>query len=392
MTIATRPVDGEPVEDHAGPAGRVPPVPVQARSGPAGHQGHVEVGEQAGLGPADVGDGVDAVHGGGHDAGIADEARLDRLGVQLLEGGEAAGIAGDLDLEALAVGPEGPGRVEVLLPHQPVDRGRDHRLAVDRGLPGEPLRRHRPRLDRADGRVDGRGGHRHLVGGPQLGLDVEAHLVGDHEDRLAEPAAERVDHDAGAGLLGGLAEQHPVAHHVGRAVGADVGELLRPHVGDRARQGRDHEREPLGDPPGVDPGAVQGHAGLLGDGVELLALLGRRVEPAERGDHVLARLEDGGHHRRVGEDRAVEDAVGLGGQQGVDVAGGGHAQVLAAQERAEVDALLGRAVDPGPGQLELGMRQDPLHGGTAHAAGGPLDHAKAHGRRPLLVGNGIRRE
>ena len=33
-------------------------------------------------------------------------------------------------------------------------------------------------------------------------------------------------------LLGRLAEQHDVAHHVGRAVGADVGELLGPHVGD----------------------------------------------------------------------------------------------------------------------------------------------------------------
>ena len=58
--------------------------------GAAGHQGHVEVGEQAGLGPADVGDGVDAVHGGGDDPGIADETGLHRLGVQLLEGGEAA--------------------------------------------------------------------------------------------------------------------------------------------------------------------------------------------------------------------------------------------------------------------------------------------------------------
>ena len=126
-----------------------------------------------------------------------------------------------------------------------------------------------------------------------------------------------------------------------------------------ARQRRDHEREPLRDPAGVDAGAVQGHAGLLGDGVELLALLGRRVEPAQRGDHVLARLQDGGHHRGVGEDRAVEDAVGLGGQQGVDVAGGGHAEVVAAQERAEVDSLLVRAVDPGPGQLELGVRPGP---------------------------------
>ena len=352
---------------------------MQARSGAAGHQGQIEVGAQPGLGPAHVGDGVDAVQGGGDDARIADEAGLYRLGVQLLEGGEAAGVAGDLDLEALPVRPEGPGGVEVLLTHQPVDRGGHHRLTVDGCLPGEPLRRHRPRLDRADGRVDRRRGHSHLVGRLQLGLDVEAHLVGDHEDRLAEAATEHVDHDAGAGLPGGLAEQHPVAHDVGGAVGADVGVLLRPHVGDRARKGRDHERESLRDPAGVDPRAVQGHAGAPGDGVELLTLLGRRIEPAERGDHVLTRLEDGGHHRRIREDRAVEDAVGLGGQQGVNVTGRSHAEVVTTKQRAEVDALLGRAVDPGAGQLEVGVGQDPLHGGTADPTGGPLDHAKAHG-------------
>src|SRR6202050_2286915 len=54
---------------------------------------------------------------------------------------------------------------------------------VNRLAPPVPRR---PRLYRADRRVDRSGGHRHLVGGPQLGLDVEAHLVGDHEDRLAE--------------------------------------------------------------------------------------------------------------------------------------------------------------------------------------------------------------
>ena len=149
VTIATRPSTREAVEDHAGPGGELPAGPVQARSGPAGHQRHVEVGEQAGLGRAHVGDGVDAVHGGGDDARVAHEAGLHRLGVQLLEGRQAAGIARDLDLEALPAVPEAPGGVEMLLAHQPVDRGGDHRLAVDHGLPREPLRGHGPRLDRA---------------------------------------------------------------------------------------------------------------------------------------------------------------------------------------------------------------------------------------------------
>ena len=196
-----------------------------------------------GVGPTHVGDGIDAVQGGGDDPGIADEAGCHGLGVQLLEGREAVGIAGDLDLEALASGTELPGGVEVLLAHQPVDRGGDDRFAVDQSLPFEPLGRHRPRLDRADRRVDGRGGHRHLMGGAQRGPDIETQLVGDHEDRLAEPGAEGVGHDARASLFRGLAEQHPVAHDVGRTVGADVGEFLRPHMGDRPRQGGDHERE-----------------------------------------------------------------------------------------------------------------------------------------------------
>ena len=125
-----------------------------------------------------------------------------------------------------------------------------------------------------------------------------------------------------ARLLGRLAEQHPVADDVGCAVGADVGELLGPDVGDRPRQRRDHEREPLGDAAGVDAGAVQGDAGLAANASNRAALVGGRVEPAERRDHVLARLEDGGHHAGVGHERAVDDAVGVEGEQRVDVAGG----------------------------------------------------------------------
>ena len=112
-------------------------------------------------------------------------------------------------------------------------------------------------------------------------------------------------------------------------------------------------------PPGLIPVPCSVTPAFLAMRVELLPLLRWRVEPAERGDDVLARLEDGGHHRRVREDRAVEDAVGVGGQQRVDVARGGDAELLAAEQHAEVDPLLGRAVDPGARQLEVGVRQDP---------------------------------
>ena len=89
------------------------------------------------------------MHRGGDDAAIALEPGRDGVGVQLAERDQAIGVAGDLDLEVLAVWSEAPGRVEILVAHEPVHRGGDHRLAVDQTLPAEPLRRHQARLNRA---------------------------------------------------------------------------------------------------------------------------------------------------------------------------------------------------------------------------------------------------
>ena len=88
----------------------------------------------------------------------------------------------------LAVGAEAPRRVEVLLAHEPVHRGGDHGLAVDQSLPAEALGRHEAGRDGPDGRIDGCGGDGHLVRGAQLGIEVEAELVGDHPHRLPNPA------------------------------------------------------------------------------------------------------------------------------------------------------------------------------------------------------------
>ena len=150
----------------------------------------------------------------------------------------------------------------------------------------------------------------------QLGVEVEAELVGDHPHRLAEPGAEGVGHDARAGLLGRLAEQHPVADDVGGAVGADVGELLGPHVGDRPGQRRDHQREALGDAAGVDAGAVQRDAGRLAHRVEALAA--RRSGGKNQPSGVTTFLPDSRMRvddARVGHERAVDDAVGVEGEQ-----------------------------------------------------------------------------
>ncbi len=220
--------------------------------------------------------------------------------------------------------------------------------------------------------------------GAQPRLDVETQLVGDHEDRLSKSRAECIGHDAGASFFGFLAEEHPVAHDVGRAVGADVGELLGAHMCDRAGQGRDHEREPFGDPARMNAGAMQCDPGPLGDGVDPSAFIGRRVEPAERSDDVLARLQDRGHDLGVGDERAVQDAVGVGGQERVDVTRRGHSDAVATDELADVDTVFGGAVHPGADQFEIGMCEHPGDRGATHSARGPLDYTVAHGRHDAI--------
>ncbi len=104
----------------------------------------------------------------------------------------------------------------------------------------------------------------HLVLRPLLRVELPSRLGTDHVDRLHEAMPEDLDHRALRGDLGRLAEQHHLAHdHVGRVV-ADVGELLGPHMANVAAQRRQHQREPLGDPAGIDPGAVQRRLALRG--------------------------------------------------------------------------------------------------------------------------------
>src|SRR3954454_16439677 len=79
------------------------PTPTQVRCGPAGDQRQVEVGLDAGPGRDDVGNRADAVVGRGHDPGVADQAVLDRLGLEPLEGQLHRRVAGDLDLEPLTL-------------------------------------------------------------------------------------------------------------------------------------------------------------------------------------------------------------------------------------------------------------------------------------------------
>ena len=165
-------------------------------------------------------------------------------------------------------------------------------------------------------------------------------FMGDHVHRLAEAVAEQVDHRAGRRLLRRLAEQHDVADHRRCAVGPDVRELLGAHVGNRAGQCRDHQREAFGNATRVDAGAVQGAATLGAGSLQRADVALAREEPAQRGDHVPAGGEHARNQCRVRHDRAVQDAVGFQRQQRVDVAAGGDPERLKAADVADVAAGL----------------------------------------------------
>src|SRR5262249_56977503 len=91
-------------------------------------------------------------------------------------------IALDLDFEPLALGTEGPCRVQMLLTHEPVRANGHEGHAADHRPPGEAMRRDATRWDRTDRRVDGPGGDADLVAGALLGIELDAKLGGDHVD------------------------------------------------------------------------------------------------------------------------------------------------------------------------------------------------------------------
>ena len=181
-------------------------------------------------------------------------------GLQALEGDLHVGVAGDLDLEALALGAELPRRVEVLLAHQPVDGGGHDRDAVDQWrASGSGARRPGRARRRRSARRSARWRPRPPAPSRSRGSaakPISATII--RTDGL-EPAAEQRRPSGSTSASSGVhAEAHDVAHDVGGVVGADVAELLRAHVGDPgADQRRDHQREALGDAAGVDAGAVQ---------------------------------------------------------------------------------------------------------------------------------------
>ncbi|MEZ5139358.1 MAG: hypothetical protein R2711_11500 [Acidimicrobiales bacterium] len=303
--------------------------------------------------------------------------------MQAVEAGRQRRHGVERDLEPLALGPEAPRRVEVVGAHEPVDAHGDHRFAPDGPLPGHALGGHRARVEHADGRVDRTGGDGRLDGGRLVGVERPAERVGDEVDRLAEAVAQQPEHRAGRRLLRRLAEQHDLAHHELRRVGAQVGELLGPDVADVAAEAREEHGDLLGDAARVDAGAVHADPGLPAGALELGDVGGpRREEPAGRRHDVAPGADDAEQLGGARQHRRVEHAVGVDGEHLVDVARGRHPERRDPAELAHVAPGLGRVVDVRPRQLQVGVGDDALDGVATDVAGRPLDHAQAH---PAMV-------
>src|SRR5262249_15051885 len=130
---------------------------------------------------------------------------------------------------------------------------------------------------------------------------------------------------------------------------------------------------------------------LPAGGLEVGDVAGARIEPAERRHDVLARLEDAHDLLAVGDDRGVEDAVGLLREERLRVVRGDDAEAAEPAELAGVAAGLPAAGHPAAAERELGWRDDALERGAADAAGPPRDHAIAHPlppRRPRARARG----
>ena len=77
-------------------------------------------------------------------------------------------------------------------------------------------------------------------------------------------------------------------------------------------------------------------------------------------------------HADVGPVRHVDDAVGVEGEQRVDVVGGGEADRISSRQGAGIDPDLVRAVGEHADELEPGVVEDRPQGRGADDPGGPL--------------------
>ncbi len=101
------------------------------------------------------------MRGGADDAVFG--ALAANLGLKPLDRDREVRVSPDFHLVALAFGPECPCGIEVFLTHEPIHRDAHDDLVADERLPVELPAGDLAGLDDSEWRVDGRGGHRHLL-------------------------------------------------------------------------------------------------------------------------------------------------------------------------------------------------------------------------------------
>ena len=218
---------------------------------------------------------------------------------------------------------------------------------------------------------------RHLVDPGVQRVGEQPHLLG--EDRAVE-GEEFVCGDAD--LVDRCAEAHVVERDRGAVVDRPVGPLLQGQLVDGAAHPAQRQRQRPGQVAGVQPAAVHADPARVAGGQQPVAIGGGQavgMEQERRRDDVLAARQDGAHLVEVGEPRRVHHAVGIDGQDAVDVGGCGDPDRVAADQHACVDTVLVVGIHSDTGQFESGPGiEDRCEHLPADGAGTPLDDAQCH--------------
>ena len=193
----------------------------------------------------------------------------------------------------------------------------------------------------------------------------------------------------------GLPECHVVERDSGALVDRPVGALLQRDLVDRSAHARKRQRQHTREVAGVEATAVHRAGALLAGREDAVAIGGvdpRRVEQKCRRDNVFPAFQQSANVIEMRGARGVEDAVGVQLQDLLDVGGRGHADRLAADERADVDTVLRLGVDQRADEVEIvAVVEDGGDDLAAHRAGAPLNnpiHARtvaAQGRRRVSI-------
>src|SRR5262249_9215160 len=154
------------------------------------------------------------------------------------------------------------------------------------------------------------------------------------------------------------------------------------YLRDVARERREDQGQLLGHAARVDSRPVKGRPALPAGVLEVRDVQMLRVEPPQRGDDVDPAPEQRGDLRALADQRAVEHAVGCESEDVLHPLRGRDADGPDPAHLARVAIRLAVAVHPAPDQLELGVTQDSIDGGSSEIAGRPLHDTIRHGSRP----------